>query len=349
MVDDPWRSGSRKGLCVLLPALAALNCATATHPAPEQKAPAAPVLFVQDPVDLLPDMQAVLHMNTRRLRSDPQVFELLMEAAVSALDDPDEVRRVQRLAQHVEAVLVGATTAEDGETKVIFVIRTAGQPIMQATGGQAFFPEVGPGPFGMLWGKSGDTEAVLVDDLTLVIFDSSLRTPLEALLSRGPARRFKDEPAFRGLAAEVAFGAAPMSVLGSLPPDLMGHMGPSAGDSGNLLMRALTRALRGVHSWGGQLDLNGDLFVRVVARGQGSSQMGMLAGAIMMMKTALAQNPNQPALAKLAEALKVEVRGEVLELSYQMPREEAFERLRRWLSRGEDEDPKPDRPAGSEI
>ncbi len=336
----------RKTACLALLAL----CACASAPITPDSPPAAvkPALFVEDPIELLPDMMAVAHVNMRRLRADRELFDGLIEAMASGADMQPNVERMRGVAERLDSVIVGArASTPNGPPHLVMVVRSGRGPLLSPEDQQALLPNLMPGDYGMLWRQSEDVVGVMVDTQTLMIFESALRTSMQAVLAKGPTRRFKEEPAYQALAGEVAFGAAPLTLLGSLSPQMLARLTEPASE-GDMGLRALMWALQNVRTYGGQIDLAQDVSMRLVAQGPSASQMGVLAGAILMMKTAVSDARDKPALSRLAQGLQVQARGQILELSYRMSRQDLLNHLQRWLS-GRRDAPQRPAPKGSEI
>lgn len=325
--------------------LLATACASAPPPAPAPPPPPPePTLFVEDPVDLLPDLQGVVHVNVRRLRGERTIFDKLLARALASADDEEDREQVRFLAEHVETVLFGIGRRVGDDPDFVLVVRTKGAPLVDEDG-TTLGTKTEAGPMGFRRAKLGDDDLVLVDDYTALLYEAGLRTGVEAILARRPGKRFTDEPAFKGLADEVAFGSAPVSVLGTLPPELVAKITREAPPA----LAPLTQALTTVHSYGGQVDLGAALELRLLAQGRGSSSVGVLAGAILIMKNAVAQSGDDPLLSRMAEKLRVEARGDVLELSYSIEREELLGMLDRWLDEAlKGESPEPE-AKGDEI
>ncbi len=302
-----------------------------------------PVFFVEDPVDLLPNLQAAVHLNVRRIREHRDIFDRLVARAVEGADSDSAAQSLKIAAEATETVLVGAARRPDGEPDLMLVVRTQGHKVIDDAGKNLFGTETTEGDFGFLWGHVGEDDLVVVDDYTVVVFQAGLRTRIEALLRRGPARRFKDEPVFRALAQDVAFGSAPVSMLGVLPPQVLDQMAPHLGPA----LGPLVGALRSVQSYGGQVDLSDALALRLLAKGRGSMQIGLLAGAILMMKSAVAGGGKDPMLVELAQNLRVETRGGVLELSYSIARAEVLKLIEQYVKAPESSPA--ETPKGSEI
>lgn len=301
------------------------------------------VFFAADPVDLLPHLQGAAHFNVRRIREHKDIFERLLARAVGGTDTESEAENLKIAAQVTDTVIVGVDRRPDGEPDLMLIVRTRGHKVIDDAGKNLFGTATTKGDLGFSWGRLGEDDLVVVDDYTVMVFQAGLRTRIEAVLSKGPARRFRDEPAYRALAKDVAFGSAPISMLGTMPPQALDEMAKHLGPA----LSPLVGALHSVQSYGGQVDLSDALALRLLAKGQGSMQVGLLAGAILMMKSAVEGRGKDPELVKIAKDLRVETRGDVLELSYSVARAEVIRQIDKYAKRPK-EAPS-EAPKGSEI
>ena len=308
--------GALAGL-VLLTGCASAPSTSATPPVPERAR-----YLVEDPVDLLPELQAVLHINLRRLRQERDVYERVLGELLGRVDDPAATTQMRGLFERTEVALVGLGPTFDDGAELVVVLRTREPAVTDADGDLVGAPLV-PDDRGLRRAALEGVELVLPDDYTAILVTPALRTGVDAILAGHPGRRFRDEPAFAGLAPEVAFGAAPISLIGKVPP------GALAGLSAELAptLRPLVGALETVHSYGGQLDVGETFDLRLFAQGGGEGPISVLSGALMVLKGALVDSGEHPALGQAAAKLAIEARGNVLELRYALTRAELLELL----------------------
>lgn len=309
----------------LLLLLALAGCASAPPPVAAPPPEPKPLHFVEDPIDLLPELQGVVHINVRRLREEPQIFERLLERGLASTDDPEDAEQLRFLADHTESVLFGISRVSGEDPDFVLVVRTRDRKLVDAAG-VTLGTQTEVGPLGFRRAKLGEDDLVLTDDYTAILYEPGLKTSIEAILSKRPGRRLRQGAVYEGLAQDVAFGSAPVSLLGTLPPEVVGKVTERAPPA----LLPLARALGSVHSYGGQIDISERVDLRLFAQGGGSAPVGVLAGAILMMKNALANSGDDPLVAKLARDLRVEVRDNVLELSYSLARAQLLEMLDEW-------------------
>ena len=325
------------GKLTCVAALAA-GCATAPPPPPE------PALFVADPVDLLPHLGAAVVVNVPRLRQESELYGRILEHVLGQQTKPEDLSAIRFLAEHAETVMVGVGPELGDDPDLLVVVRTRGARLLDDAGRMlGTQTEVGPGGFRRAT-LSGD-DLVMVDDYTAVIFEPGLRTAMGAVLARQPGRRFREEAPFRGLAREVAFGSAPVALLGHLPPGTLEHLVDKVPPA----MLPLARAMGGVETYGGQLELAKTCDLKVVLRGASSNSIGLLAGVVLVLKSALMGNTDNPEVARMATNLQVEARDQVLTLTYSLTRAELWQRLEAWLSAQEAPGEGEATPDGQEI
>lgn len=329
----------RGGRRLLLGLLLTAGCASAPRAGPD-----APALFVVDPVDLLPDLGAVLCVNVPRLRQEGQLWGQLVERMARTEEAEGDRAQIRLFAQHTETLLLGMAHPAGEDPDILMVLRTQGVKLVSPEG-QVLGAETTLGQDGLRRGKLGEDDLVLVDEFTAVVFEPGLRGAMEAILSRQPGLRFRERPAFRGLAREVGFGQAPVALLGALPPGAVDKLLEKTPPG----MRPLARAMRGVEVYGGQLEVGPRYDLKVSLRGASANDMGVLAGVLLLLKGAGMDSQEDSDFAELARNLEVELKEEVLTLRYSMTREAVWRRLEAWLDDlGREEAPE-EAPAAQEI
>ena len=333
-------NGASLRLCSLACTLLLFAAGCATTPA----APPASRYFVDDPVDLLPDLGAALYVNVPRLRAEEALWAHLLERFTAEEDVEADRQRLRRFAEQAETLVVGLGPELGDDPSVLLVIRTRDVPIVSEAGLVLDAPtELGSDGFRR--GQIGDDDLVVVDAYTAVIFEAGLRTAMAAVLSKQPGRRFKDEAAYQGLASEVAFGSAPVALLGVLPPRVLEQVNDRVPPA----MRPLARAMSTVQYYGGLLDVGDTIDLRLSLRGRSTNDMALLTGALILLKNALVSSNDEPELARMAAKLQVELREQILTLSYAMSRAELLEGVKGLRFDADEVEEEASPPRGEEI
>ncbi len=283
--------------------------------------------FVEDPIELLPALDAAAALNIDVLRREKTFFnrmaKLAREQAADAAQEKDAkgengklfLEQINYALDNIQTVILGFSMTED-DPQVVMVIRggTAGNSLLD------FYKKSGEKPLkvskdGFPRGSTDEgDEIVFVDDYTVVFMEQGLAPRINGMLAGKQQQGLKDTQAYRSLSKEAGFHTATASLIGAFDPNSLAQMDAKLSPKA----RPFVKVLKKVNSFGLRVDLGNQAKFRLVANTASAKDASKLAGMLELFKEMAMEQLNNPLGQELISKLVIEGQNAVVRIFFEL-------------------------------